>query len=133
MAKRDALADRVIQLPGTGGCGKNQVTVKGGVARHQRAGKAVMRGNGQPLALRLVERRIGGDDTDGRVLGRCQAARQRHIGSGTGRRRAEATKFTALFPWRGPQMRHPVRRRRAMRVHRDQRADRHTVVQHCRG
>ena len=35
--------------------------------------------------------------------------------------------FTALFPWRGPQMRHPVRRRRAMRVHRDQRADRHPL------
>ena len=46
MAKHNALADRVIQLPGTGGCGKNQVTVKGGVAWHQRAGKAVMRGNG---------------------------------------------------------------------------------------
>ncbi len=92
-----------------------------------------MRGNGQSLALRLVERRISSNDTDGRILGRCQTARQRHIGSGTGRHRAKATKFIALFPRRGPQMRHPVRRRRAMRVHRDQRADRHTVVQHCRG
>ena len=92
-----------------------------------------MRGNGQALALRLVERRISGDDTDGRILGRGEAAKQRHISSGTGGHRAEAAKFIALFPRRGPQMRHPVRRRRAMRVHRNQRADRHTIVQHCRG
>ena len=103
------------------------------MAWHQRAGKAVMRCHRQPLALRLVQPRIGGDDPDGGVLRRRQASCQRHIDRRPGRCRAKPAKFVIQFPGRGPHMRHTIGRGRAMRVHRDQRTNSHAVIQHSRG
>ncbi len=132
MTKPHCIRHRSVQFTRTGRSSKDQIPIEGRMAWHQRAGKAVMCRHRQPLALRLVQPRVSGNDPDGGILRRGEAVLQQDVGAGTCCRRAKAAKLVTQLPGRGPEMGHPIRRRCTARIHRHQRANRDPVLQHNR-